>query len=515
MLKTTNNITILFVISILFTSCVNLNKSSKNEYTDLSHWLERTVDTVMIESSIPSMALGIIKNDQQIIKKGFGTLSRESSDSTTIKSLYQICSLSKMLTGIIANSLIAEGTLNVDKTLSDYLGNELSNNARQKFKNTKIVQILQHTAGIPNEACSVHKNWQINNYWLDGYNKTELLVDIEKMDLEFASGSKYEYSNSGYAILAYVLEKASGKTYSELLNTYVSKPYGLKNTFVMPSKAQQKEVATPYLPSNRSQANPTSDWGLAVAASGVYSNLEDIFTLMQAQIAAYNVFEEKGIISPLVLTDNKQTNNKLIKESTYGYRYGLGLIKYVKDNGEIVYVHHGDSDGFGIMYHFTPKSKEGMVYITSCGGKLFIDSYNHIGSKLAGIPYERPKRQLLPYLEYFMQKNDLDTGIEFITKHKNDSSFILRQDAEQIINNWGYEHLNTQQLEKAINLFKLNTTLFPNSANSYDSLGEAYLINGDSLRSLNVYKKAFLLDKENAILSKLIKDFELKIEGIN
>lgn len=76
---------------------------------------------------------------------------------------------------------------------------------------------------------------------------------------------------------------------------------------------------------------------------------------------------------------------------------------------------------------------------------------------------------------------------------------------ERNLNRTGYRFIRNNEIEKAINIFKINTELYPNSSNTFDSLGDAYLKNNDTLNAIDSYKKALSINPENRSSKRNLK----------
>ncbi|MCH2033019.1 MAG: hypothetical protein MK202_05795 [Tenacibaculum sp.] len=77
---------------------------------------------------------------------------------------------------------------------------------------------------------------------------------------------------------------------------------------------------------------------------------------------------------------------------------------------------------------------------------------------------------------------------------------------ERNLNRTGYRFIRNNEIEKAINIFKINTELYPNSSNTFDSLGDAYLKNNDTLNAIDSYKKALSINPENRSSKRNLKE---------
>ena len=366
MLKNSFIVSLVMILCLL--SCENKAQNSGNDYNStLIQSLEKTVEQEMEANNIPAVAVGVIKDGKIMYTNGFGVQQRDSEMLVDQHIIFQIASVSKMFTGIIVNNLVNEGKLDLQAKIINYLKDDLNSKAKEELASITLAQLMQHTAGIPNYACSVYPKSKKNGfYWKDGYDKDEFLADINTIELDFTAGSNQSYSNSGYNLVGFVCEKQTGLFYAELLQKYITHPYALTNTFVVPVDNQISQIAIPYLPHEPMQATSYSDWGKATPASGIFSSIYDLMQLMQMQMSAYGEKSKSGFHS-LVLTEHPQLDHHL------DFQYYLGLFLREGPSGLNLYQHDGDADGYMIFYTFSPEKNIGKVMVTSCGGEWFIE----------------------------------------------------------------------------------------------------------------------------------------------
>ena len=376
------SILIIFVIFIT-TSC---NGQSINDYKSnalpekqsLNEWLDSTIVSSLKKNNKPSAAIGIIKDGKIVYSKGYGTLSRRNKQPVISSSVFQIASVSKMFTGLLVSHLIAEGKLNLDEKITTYLSNILTDEAKSNFSDVTVGHLMQHTAGIPNYGCSVYLKAKQGGkfYWEKGYSRNEFISDLNKMKPEYTPGTNQSYSNSGYNIVGLILEEVTGKSYEDLLKLYIINPLNLEYTFISPSAQQKETIVIPYAPSSPMKLSKFSNWGYATPATGIFSSVDDLLKIMDRQAAAYKVFEETGEVSPYVLLNRPDLDN------TLEFNYGLGFFERKGPNGEILFQHDGDADGYTIFYTIDPQLNLGKVLITSSGGDWFLELDKQIENKI-------------------------------------------------------------------------------------------------------------------------------------
>ena len=109
----------------------------------------------------------------------------------------------------------------------------------------------------------------------------------------------------------------------------------------------------------------------------------------------------------------------------------------------------------------------------------------------------------------YLKNNEFDKALEgyLAIKEKDSLDFSIN---ERDLNSLGYRELRENNLIDALNIFKINVALYPNSSNVYDSLGEAYMKSGDTALAIVNYKKSLTLDSGNARAKRNIEKLEKK-----
>lgn len=356
---------LLLILVLIITSCGGNTRSNQSvaqvhnrnsEENKIQKEIIKKVEFSMQENNIPALSIGVIKDGKVYFTSGFGSLKLNSSDSIKSYSVFQIASLSKLLTGIITRSLEIEDIIDINDPITNYLSDKISKKAQHKLREVKIKHLLFHNSGFPHNSIVLQR---IDGEPMkNGYTSNQLLQDLEKLELESAPGEKFAYSNLGFAILGFILEEASGFPYSKLLEKYISKPYNMESTFSNPENVETKYLAIPYRKDNRQIETSAWKTGKLTPASGIYSNVEDLVNLMASQISTYD--EDKN--EDLILTEEKTSRGN---EGSY---YGYGIFEDKTKRGTI-YGHRGDMDGFASEYTFNPDRNVGVVILTSSGGR--------------------------------------------------------------------------------------------------------------------------------------------------
>ena len=293
-------------------------------------------------------------------------LIKDKIDSTVESNNVPAVSVAIVREAIVLQNLLQENKIQLDQPITDFFPNTFNPKKEKELSQITIEKILHHHAGLPRVTNSAYKRKDGDPYEYD-YKAEDFITDLKKIKLRKEA---FRYSNFGYGLLAHVAERATNKSFSELLNTYLIEPYELNSTSLELGELGQS--VTPYRKDDRNVETKPWRMGKMTPPSAIYSNIKDLSKLMRIQINAYNK-QDQETNSPLILSNNTRL---LGPESTVSYGYGL----FVGQSG--TYGHGGDNDGFGCEYSFSVVDNYGIVLLTSSGGLWIPELYKEINQIL-------------------------------------------------------------------------------------------------------------------------------------
>lgn len=346
---------LLLLVSIHITAQPDISNIKKNK--TLIQQIKTGLDSTMKAENIPAVSIGIIRDGALLLHTGLGLLERGQDKKVNEQTIYQIGSLSKMFTGIIANHLTSAGKLDLQESILTYLPATISAKAKKRLAGVTVEHLLLHRSGIRRDP-PTNRRKNGNAPLLIEYTEADMIHDLNKLTLKSAPGAEVRYSNYGYAVLGYICEQAGGMEFPALVKKYVTEPYGLTNTFLYPNDEQKTCIPMPYQPNHRERKTAPWKMGKLAPAGGIFSNTTDLLKLMSRQMESYRQFLETGRRDALVLTN---------QNDPVGLHYGYGLYKNVKAD-RTFYFHGGDLDGFSSVYIFSPENNFGLIILTSSGG---------------------------------------------------------------------------------------------------------------------------------------------------
>ena len=294
------------------------------------------LDKFIAESNFNGVLL-FSKDEEIIIKKGYGYASFEYEIKNTPDKIFKIASITKQFTAACILKLYEDRLLKLTDTIDIYIPDFVHGERIQ------IHHLLSNSSGIA--------NFDLNMDFYHILNRENVLIGlidyIKDKPLMFEPGTKFFYSISGYLVLQYIIELVTRKTYEEYLKSEFLDNLGMKNTgFEYPDRVI-KNRAFPYK-SNKELAK-CFDMRIAGGGGGLYSTIEDLFVWNQALLSHKVLKPEttKMMFTPHIKADEVNS-------------YGYGII-IAKQEDYLRYYHPGG--GFGVRSFNAIYPKSGFQYI--------------------------------------------------------------------------------------------------------------------------------------------------------
>jgi CubicO group peptidase (beta-lactamase class C family)/pimeloyl-ACP methyl ester carboxylesterase len=425
----------------------------------------------------------LVANGNNIVYKGsVGMANHEWQLPNTTQTRFRLGSVTKQFTATLILQLVQEGKLNLNGKITDYL----TNYRKETGSQVSIHHLLTHSSGIPNYT----DNESFFPNSVKPYSVTDFIRIYCSGDLEFKPGAQFSYSNSGYFILGAILEKLTGKTYEQVLKERILEPLGMKQTgydmheYIIPGRASgyEKKLAgyqhASYL-----------DMGLPYAAGSLYSSVED---LMIWNLALYG----NRLLADSLKQKMFNGYLELDKNIKAGYGWFIEQIPMPDTNKVINMIwHNGGINGFMTELARFPEEKIFITVLDNASNNTTL-LFRDILAKVYGLPLEPKKPTLAHTIRKKIESSSIAEAADyFATIPESEKQQYELAGSERLINSWGYERMNEQQdLPGALKLFELNTKLFPNSSNVYDSYGEALANAGKYDQAVANYQKSVQLD---------------------
>ncbi len=435
----------------------------------------------------------VAEKGKVIYEKGFGMANMEWAIANRPDTKFRIGSVTKQFTAALVLLLVEDGKIKLDAKITDYL----TDYRKDTGDKITVQQLLNHTSGIPSYTnlpdffSSISRN---------PYTVPDFVKKFASGDLEFEPGSKFNYNNSGYSLLGAIIEKVTGKSYETVLTERILKPLGMTNSGYDHHAALIEHRASGYRKTPAGYINaPYLDMSLPYAAGSMYSTVGDLFKWDQA-------LHEGKIISA-------ESKRLMLTPGLSNYGYGIVIMDRPVGKSEQklkIIGHGGGINGFNSLLSRAVDKRQTVIILDNVGlGPRHQAITNSILGILNGQPIEPPKRSIAERLYKTAAEKDVASVIAEYRKLKAENSATM-DFSENELNALGYQLMGMKRTKDAIEIFKLNVEMFPAASNPYDSLGEAYLADGQKELALANYKKAAELDPKNTNALMIVRRLEGK-----
>jgi D-alanyl-D-alanine carboxypeptidase len=295
----------------------------------------------MERQKIPGLALAVVREGNVAKAQGYGLADVENEVPVTPETVFKIASLSKQFIAAGIMLLANDGKLSVDDRVSRHL-----EGTPETWKDITIRHLLTHTSGLVREA-PAYDRFKVQH-------DAAVIQSAYPLPLEFPTGEKYQYCNVGYFALAVIIQRVSGLSWEDFLNTRIFAPLNMSATKatnvsrIVPRRAHGYEHIGPVLVH-------ASD-NIAVRPSGAF--LSTVLDLAKWDAALYT---DKPL--PQAALAQMWTPVRLNSGATHPYGFGWKL-----EFDSRRQIHHSGSLG-GFRSHFSrfPEDKLSFIVLTNCG----------------------------------------------------------------------------------------------------------------------------------------------------
>jgi D-alanyl-D-alanine carboxypeptidase len=306
-------------------------------------------------------SVAIAKSGKIIYEKatGYSQIKVDGKKASTIDTKYRIGSITKMFTAAMIFQLVEEKKLTLDDKLANYFP-DLPNS-----DSISIGNLLNHRSGLFNITDdSTYSKWDTSPQ-----SEREMLRKIKSHKPDFQPGEKAAYSNTNYILLGYIIEKLTGKSYSDELKNRIIDKIGLKNTYYGHKINPNDNEASSYsFPEKNWIQSKETDMSIPGGAGGIVSTPGDLDKFI------YSLFTGKLI--------SRESLNKM---TTIQDNFGMGIFQnfFYENKG---YGHSGGIDGFISSIEYFPGDSVALAFCSN--GMNY--NLNDILKDLLSIYYDKP-----------------------------------------------------------------------------------------------------------------------------
>ena len=439
--------------------------------------IEIKIPELMEKAMIPGLSIAATRDGQIFWTGAFGVKNEETKMPVTDSTVFEAASLSKPVFAYAVLRVVERGVLDLDKHLieyvtdeyieKNYLGRKIDD---ERFRKITARMVLSHTPGFP--------NWR----------------GQDPLKINFEPGEKFSYSGEGFGYLQRVVEKITEKPLNDFMTEQVFEPLGMMHSSYVWQKSYDHLSSDPHglMTEVQKKGHPRRGHAAATLHTTAIDYAKFVCAIMNNSGLADSTIV--NMLTPQIEAE---------PENSMDVSWGLGIGLEKTDSGQAFW-HWGDNGNFKAFVLGFKKQKIGVVYFANSYYGLSIHQEivdiavggNHpvfTSAILNG--YGSCDSRAMEFIRILIHQG-VDSSIQNyykLTKDQPEKKIIKENELNQL----GYQLLRLKRVADAIKIFKLNVEIYPESFNVYDSLGEAYIENGDKELAIENYKRSIELNPDN------------------
>jgi CubicO group peptidase (beta-lactamase class C family) len=340
-------------------------------WADHAAEIARLVQPLVEGKAIVGCVVGVIDGDAREVH-GYGETAVGSGQKPDGRTVYEIGSVSKALTGTLLADMVLRGEVQLEQPIAELLPEGVTPPAFAADQPITLLQLATHTSGLPRLPDNMEPKDPANPY--DGYGEEQMNAFLNKHKLRRAAGT-YEYSNFGAGVLGTLLARKVGKSYEELLVERLAAPLDMTDTRLALSPEQAPRLAPPHDFGLR--PNKNWDFDVFAGAGGVRSTTDDMLKLLAAAMSD----ADEPVVKALHLAG----------EHRHGEpgEIGMGLGWHIARDG-VSRWHNGQTGGYSSFIGYIPQRRLAVAVLCNTATDKTTVLGERVLQALAGMKVDPP-----------------------------------------------------------------------------------------------------------------------------
>ena len=451
--------------------------------------------TASAQNGVVPGAIIVSRGGERIYEAYYGLADRAAGRGFGENTIFDIGSLTKQFTAAAILVLADRGEIALTDTLDRYFDNVPADKV-----SITIDQLLSHSSGISDDTGA-----------FDGSDFGPFISEQQVMAMVFASpltsqpGTRYEYTNAGYSVLAAIIEHVSGQDYETFLRQTLFEPAGMLNTGQRQLAWSEDTAARGYdyrradpqradlghLFLTRWQDEPVS-WHL-LGNGGIHSTPADMERWHRA-------LQQGRILPPSSLRLYQEPHSPRVSPASPGFtHYGYGWAVGTNPAGAPVLSHNGGNSIFFASIHRYIRDDILIIHMTNEASREIERMGYDVGRMIFDPAFE--PAPIPPYA--------IRLALEFVNSHDIGDApqlipYIEARTGKEIEEAWvlnrvGFRLLAEERYDWAVAVLRANTELFPDDGNLHDSLATGYRQAGDHAAAIAEFRRALELAPQDGV----------------
>ncbi len=347
--------------------------TKSNYFTYSTHQLEQ-VDSLfcrLFRYNVFNGSVLIGQKDSVFYKRNFGYANLKQKTPLTDSSIFQLSSVSKQFTAVAILQLYERNLLNLTDTVDKFIPNF-------PYKGITIHMLLTHRSGLPNYHYFLQHIPTYYDTIVFNYQLIDEMVTKQPQKY-YRPNRRYQYSNTGYALLASIVEKVAGCSFDKYIHKNIFKPLGMSHsyTFLSPHRTADSNLTTGYLTRRKISEDNYLDGVLG--DKGIYCSPIDLFKW------------DQGLYNNIIIQDStlQKAFKPMGKPKYFPNNYGYGWrMFHTKDSVKILY-HAGWWHGYKSLIMRIPSDTATIIILKNESSRTMVNQ-----KKMLEILYPKNKDRI-------------------------------------------------------------------------------------------------------------------------
>jgi CubicO group peptidase (beta-lactamase class C family) len=443
------------------------------------------------------LSVAVFDKNTLVWAKTYGVTQAGGSDPVTLDTLFQAASISKPVTALAVLRHAEQRKWSLDANINDMLTSwKLPDNEFTKEQKVTLRRLLSHQAGT-----TVHG--------FPGYTENEprptlpQLLDGEKpantppVRVDIVPGSETRYSGGGTTIVQLMMEDQLKKPFPQIMKETVLAPLGLEHsTYEQPlPPALATTTAAGTYPNGKSVEGR---WHVypEMAAAGLWTTPSDLARIA-IEVSKARAGKSKSVVS-------KAIAKQMLTPQSEGFGLGFQL------EGGDRFGHGGANEGFQATLIAFADSGSGVAMMANSDNGMLL--FERLAASMAaeyGWKFNHRLGSPLMTMDLLSRLKGTDAAVAWVKQSKPTEGPAVRM-WPNLLNSLGYRLILESNHAEAIKVLQANAELYPEDANTHDSLGEAYMKAGKNAEAIASYKKSLQLDPRNTNAAQTLEKLGAK-----
>ncbi|HKQ74360.1 MAG TPA: serine hydrolase [Blastocatellia bacterium] len=449
--------------------------------------LEQRVPQLMKDGDVPGLSIALLRDGELAWHHGFGVKNTKTNEPVADATVFEAASLSKPVFAYAVMKLVDAGKFDLDKPLNQYLPGNYDVGEDPRLGQITARRVLNHTPGFP--------NWRRLG---------------SPLPIHFNPGDRFSYSGEGFVYLSKVIEHVTGEKFNDFMKKTVFDPLGMTSSSYVWQESY--ETLKTFRHNSVGEVTGRNKPPQPNAAASLHTTAQDFGRFVSAILKGTGLKKEtlKHMLTPQIKVSESGTNNtarppeKLSPTISWGLGWGL---QTTADG--VSFWHWGDNgDSKAYIVAFEQQKLGVVIFANSVTGLSIAPEIVDLAvggdqPAFAWLNYETYKSPGRVLLKNILAKGAEAALVEYRQWRQGRSAGDVVN--ENQMNRIGYDLLSAKRVKDAIEVFKQNVSDFPQSANTYDSLGEAYMVNGARELAIKNYERSVELNPNNTYGIEMLK----------